>query len=43
MLGVDQSSNSMFWVMKEAPTFNQITLMALQKFFSYCVMAETFY
>jgi len=31
MLGVDQSSNSiMFWVMKEAPTFNQTTLMALQ-------------
>jgi len=31
MLGVDQSGNSiMFWVMKEAPTFNQTTLMALQ-------------
>jgi len=31
MLGVDQSGNSiMFWVMKEAPTFNQTTIMALQ-------------
>jgi len=32
MLGVDQSGNSiMFWVMKEAPTFNQTTIMALQQ------------